>query len=84
MKKETKIFTQAYSDYYEIENMSDLKRNQLTLAEYDTVFDGLKILSNLKADSLFVTFMDGVANWFKRHGFKVSMDKDNVNYIISL
>ena len=56
IKKKADIFATAYKKYKDIEDMDDLRKEKLTLDEYDTVFD------------LFI----------------VTMDSNNVNYIISL
>ena len=36
-----RTFANAYSDYYAIENMNDLRKNRLTLAEYHALTDCL-------------------------------------------
>ena len=82
IKKKADIFATAYKKYKDIEDMSDLRKEKLTLDEYDTVFDLLKQMSDLKSKGY--TFKTGVAEWFKKNKFIVTMDSDNVNYIISL
>lgn len=82
IKKKADIFATAYKKYKDIEDMNDLRKEKLTLDEYDTVFDLLKQMSDLKSKGY--TFKTGVAEWFKRKKFIVTMDNNNVNYIISL
>ena len=79
------IYTTAYDRYKNIEDMKDLKREKLTLAEYDTVYDVLKVLSRID-DSKTSTYIEAVANWFKRNGFSVvqGTGADCVNWIISI
>lgn len=76
-----KIFTTAYSRFMNIEDDKNLRREKLTLNEYHDVFDLLKEMSDMKTTA--VTFQSGVANWFKRNGFSVTLD-DGVNYTIAL
>ena len=82
IKKKADIFATAYKKYKDIEDMKDLRKEKLTLDEYDTVFDLLKQMSDLKSKGY--TFKTGVAEWLKRNKFIVTMDSNNVNYIISL
>lgn len=72
MTKMTKIqrFATAYSNYREIEDMNDLKKNKLTLAEYNAVYDVLASMSDCKTDG--ETIMADVAEWFKRNNFVVT------------
>jgi len=77
-----RIFANAYSDYYTIENMNDLRNNRLTLAEYHALFDVLKELSTITDGKIVYTFMDGVAIWLLNHSFTVI--EHGVNYAISI
>jgi len=64
------IYTKAYDRFRNIEDMKDLKKEKLTLTEYDAVYDVLKTLSRID-DSKTTTFVKAVADWFKRNGFSV-------------
>ena len=75
-----KKLTAIYNDYMSIETDKDLKKRKLTLAEYQafpSVFNDYQ-----KNRGKTRTFIDGIANYFKKYGFSVSMDENNVNYII--
>lgn len=63
-------FATAYSNYRDIEDMNDLKKNKLTLADYNAVYDILVSMSDCKTDG--ETIMTGVAEWFKRNDFVVT------------
>lgn len=65
IKKKADIFATAYKKYKDIEDMNDLRKEKLTLDEYDTVFDLLKQMSDLKSKGY--TFKTGVAEWFRRN-----------------
>lgn len=82
--KKMHIFTKAFHKYKEIDSDRDLAKNHLTLAEYETVYDGLAELSRIRKGDKFQTFMSGVAKWFENNGFSVKLDNHGVNYIISL
>ena len=77
-----RIFANAYSDYYAIENMNDLQNNRLTLAEYHVLSDVLKELSTITDGKIVYTFMDRVAMWLLNHGFTVI--EHGINYAISI
>ena len=80
--KKARIFTRAYSDYMEIENDQDLKKNKITLAEHAIIFDLLKEFSTLP-DYCLLTSFSGVAAWFKSKGFFIKVpDGENINYSI--
>ena len=82
--KKARIFTRAYSDYMEIENIQDLKKNKITLAEHAIIFDLLKEFSTLP-DYWLLTSFSGVAAWFKSKGFSVRVpDRENLNFCIRL
>lgn len=77
-----RTFANAYSDYYAIENMNDLRKNRLTLAEYHALTDILKELSSITDGKIVYTFMDRVAMWLLNHGFTVI--EHGINYAISI
>lgn len=76
-----RIFSRAYNDFRAIEFDRDLRRNRLTLSDYDSVRDCLQTLSNLR-DIYTDTSIKSVADWFKRHRFKVR--EHGINYRISI
>ena len=80
------VYTMAYDRYKSIEDMKDLKREKLTLAEYNAVYDVLKTLSRIIDDPKTSTYIEAVANWFKRNGFSVVQGTrvDCVSWIISI
>lgn len=69
-----------YHDYTHIENDSDLRKRRLHLNDYQAI-PGLA--NSIQRTGEVRTFLDVVANYFKRFGFTVTMDENNVNYIIS-
>ena len=75
------IFVKAYDKYRGIEDMNDLRKNDITLAEYRVIYEVLSWLSRINGD-IYVTFMKGVADWFKKNDFYV--EYDGVNYRISI
>ena len=82
--KRMQIFASAYSNYMNIENDADLKKECLTLADYKIAFDVLRLLSGVNGSAIPV-FSSGVAEWFRRAGFIVDDPHENeVNYTISI
>lgn len=69
-----------YHDYtHSIENDSDLRKRHLHLIDYQAI-PGLA--NDIQKTGEVRTFLDAVANYFKRFGFTVTMGENNVNYII--
>ena len=83
MKKKTALFTTAYSKLQEIEDNKDLKTNQLSLSDYDAVYDCMKVLSDFKRNPYVITCIGNVAAWFIRQNFKVTKH-DEINYKIEI
>lgn len=80
-----RIFATAYSKFTDISDDRDLKRNNLTLSDYHTVYDILKLLSGCRKGEQAKTFCPAPARWFEKNGFTVKEPNGNeVNYIISL
>lgn len=79
-KEKATIFAVAYGNFKDIENMKDLKREKLTLAEYNAVYDILKTTSDCKTSA--TTIMSNVKNWFVRNDFVVT--ENGIGWIISL
>ena len=79
--KKMKVMTKAYEAWRTIENDVDLRKNKLTLNEYQVLTDVLKKLSTMESDGEY-TLLAGVANWCKKHGLFVK--PDGINYKIGL
>lgn len=77
------IFIKAYDKYRVIENDADLRKEKLTMLDYAIVGECLQSLSEIKGKT-YLTICTSVAEWFKRNNFSVSMDKNKINYVISL
>lgn len=68
-----------YNDYVSIETDKDLKKRKLTLAEYQAF---PSVFNDYQKNGEGRTFVAAIADYFKKYGFSVSMDENNVNYII--
>lgn len=75
-------FAGVYSKFKEIEDNRDLAKQKLRLADYYTLFDVLKTMSDCKTPG--ITFNTSVAEWCKRNKLSIIMDNDKVNYVITL
>lgn len=64
-----------------IDTEKDLKKNKLSLSDYDLVF---RSLSDLYYNKSTKTYIKAVADWFKRNGANVKMDEEGINYIITI
>lgn len=53
-----------------METSADLKRNKITLSDYDEIYSVLVLMSKGKPTG---TISERVAKWFKRNGANVSM-----------
>lgn len=72
----------AYTILYRtIQTADDLHRYKLTMNDYYTSCDILKDLYQTNKPQ--TTFISAVAAFFKNCGFNVTMDANNINYIIS-
>lgn len=74
-----KKLTAIYNDYVSIETDRDLKKRKLTLAEYQAF---PSVFNDYQKNGETRTFVTAIADYFKKYGFSVSMDENNVNYII--
>lgn len=89
LTKRVKILNKVYTEFQSIENGKDLKKNKLTLADYDVLFEILKKISNFKECSGVWCMQENVANWCKKQGMYVIPPKrsgkyDSVNYWINI
>lgn len=71
--------TSLYHDYMDIDNDSDLRKRHLQLVDYHAIPE---LVNNIQRTGEVRTFMQNVAEYFRRFGFAVTMDSNNVNYII--
>lgn len=77
--QQMKLAAKARNKLETIENVRDLKKNHLTLAEFDTV---IEMYNELVMEGKSETFMTDVAEWFIRLGFNVT--KGIVNYKVTI
>ena len=73
-------FTSAYHDLKTIEHINDLKKHNLTLAEYHAVCDCMEELAD--CESTTETISLNVAKWFEKRNFTVT--KFSLGWEISL
>lgn len=64
-----------------IDNAMDMRKNKLTLVQYETI---PYIWHDLVQLGVGRTILPEVANWFKKQDCKVQMDSDSINYIIMI
>ena len=69
----------VYQAYMAIETDADLRKSGMTHAEWEAL---PAVFKKLQADGWAQTVMSGLADFFKKNGFSIHMDKNNVNYII--
>lgn len=86
---EIKLFTKVYNKFKSIENVKDLKKNKLTLTDYDVLFEILKKLSNIKECDGVWCVNENVASWCRKQGMYVIPPEGNgwyasINYWISI
>lgn len=74
-----KAITTAYEKLTYAEDMNDLKRMHLTLADYHSALDVMQELR--KPGSTAKTFITAVADFFERCGYEVKLT--GINYRIS-
>lgn len=67
----TKKLSKLYNAYMAIDDDKALKRTGMTLAEYNALPD---VFERLQKNGHVNTFMSGLANYFKKFGFSVSLD----------
>lgn len=75
-----KRFATAYGNFKDILDDNDLKRNSLTLSDYNNVYYILATMSDCKTTS--ETCIKSVADWFKRNNFVVT--EKGIGWKISL
>lgn len=61
----------AYKALRDMASAADLKRNKLTLTEYREACDLIQEYARNDGEGTS-TIMQGVADWYKRHGFTVT------------
>jgi hypothetical protein len=64
-----------------INSIKDLQKQELKLVDYNVLF---VVWHELEQSGVAATFMQSVANWFKKHDCKVQMESDGINYIIMI
>lgn len=67
----TRKLSKLYNDYMAIDDDRALKKTGMTLAEYNALPD---VFERLQKNGHVNTFMTGLANYFKKFGFSVSLD----------
>lgn len=67
----TRKLSKLYNDYMAIDDDKALKKTGMTLAEYNALPD---VFERLQKNGHVNTFMTGLANYFKKFGFSVSLD----------
>lgn len=77
--KQIRKISNLFNDYQDIESDHDLRRRHLQLVDYQAIPE---LANSIQKTGEVRTFLDAVANYFKRFGFIVTMDENNVNYII--
>lgn len=71
--------SRLYDDYIHIDDDSDLRRRHLQLVDYQVIPE---LANRIQKTGEVRTFMQNVAEYFRRFGFTVTMDENNINYII--
>lgn len=66
----TRKLSKLYNDYMAIDDDKALKKTGMTLAEYNALPD---VFERLQKNGHVNTFMTGLANYFKKFGFSVSL-----------
>lgn len=79
--KNIKKIAKLYRDYTMIDCATDLKRRKLTLSDYHII---PKLANDIQKYGKTATFIESIANYFKKFGFDVELDENNVNYIIKI
>lgn len=74
--------TRAFSALNEIETVSDLNRERLTLTEYHAISENIRAFGSCRPDAKTETIYSGIADFFSRYGFTVKYS--GVSYTISL
>lgn len=67
----------VFSDYNAIENEVDLKKRKLSLSDYRACE---QVLDEIRCNGKSETFIESIADYFKKFGFKVNLR--GVNYVI--
>ena len=76
------VIMSAFNALRGIDTAEDLRKNKLTLSDYQTA---CAVMVDYIADGTAKTFNGSVAAWFKAHGFTVNDPAgDDVNYTIAL
>lgn len=78
-KTKNKNLNKLLDNFCNIDNVKQLDKNKLTLAEYADIFE---MLSQNIHDNKLVFFNGRIANYFKK--FKIKVELQDVNYVAYL
>lgn len=79
--KQHKILSTLYHDYTAIDTEADLKKRKISLADYHAIPE---IFGEVQRYGTTKCFISSIAEYFKKHGFTIELEPDNVNYNISI
>lgn len=79
--KQHKILSALYHDYTAIDTEADLRKRKISLADYRAIPE---IFGEVQRHGTTKCFISSIAEYFKKHGFTVELELDNVNYNISI
>lgn len=80
-EKQMEKISGLYYDYNQIYSVNDMRIRHLQIVDYLSIPE---LANNIQRTGEARTFMQNVAEYFKRFGFTVTMDSNNVNYKISI
>ena len=79
--KQYKILSALYHDYPAIDTEADLKKRKILLADYRAIPE---IFGEVQRHGTTKCFISSIAEYFKKYGFIVELESDNVSYNISI
>lgn len=80
--KNTRKIPNLYHDYLQIDSEKELKKRNITLAEYNAI---ALFANELQSNGFFLTFSKVIAEYFKRFGFMVIPPHDfEINFKIEI
>lgn len=79
--KQHKIISTLYHDYMAIDTETDLRKQKISLSDYRAIPE---IFGEVQRYGTVKCFITSIAEYFKKHGFTVELEPDNVNYNISI
>lgn len=79
--KQHKILSTLYHDYISIDTEADLRKRKISLTNYYAIPE---IFGEVQRYGTTKCFISSIAEYFKKHGFTVELEPDNVNYNISI